>query len=120
MILSLIAGFALPAFCAVVFASNPWRCRRHGWHHHFWEYAMAGAGAAAVAVVLWTHVWWHLPGYLFWVAAGIWYFTRRRRKRAAARLGAKSRALRDALVRKTRELSQPRPVLQPIPVGTHA
>jgi hypothetical protein len=40
---------------------------------------------------------------------------RRRRKRGAASLGAKSRALRAALVRRMRETGKPRPVLQPAP-----
>jgi Flp pilus assembly protein TadB len=56
-----------------------------------------------------------------WIAAGVaiaalialalWWWNRRKdRKRATGLLGAKSRALRDALVRKARELTQPRPV----------
>ena len=47
-----------------------------------------------------------------------WQWWRRGRgKRAAKILGAKSRALRDALVRKVRESARPRPGLQPVPVS---
>jgi len=40
---------------------------------------------------------------------------RRRKRKAAAVLGAKSRALRDALVRRAREVTVPRPVLRHVP-----
>lgn len=51
------------------------------------------------------------------VLAWLWWRRRKRRKRARDALGAKSRALRDALVRRTREAAQPRPVLRPVPGG---
>lgn len=53
------------------------------------------------------------------IGVGIWLHRRRRRKRrrAAGLLGAKSRALRDAMVRKVRETAQPRRVLRPVPQG---
>ena len=40
---------------------------------------------------------------------------RKKRRSAAALLGAKSRALREALVRRAREVARPRPVLRPVP-----
>lgn len=48
-----------------------------------------------------------------------WWAGRRRRKRRRAleMLGAKSRALRDQLVRRVRETAIPRPVLRPVPQG---
>jgi Flp pilus assembly protein TadB len=49
------------------------------------------------------------------LAAFLWWLSRRKRKRAQAALGAKSRALRDALVRRAREAAKPRPVLRPVP-----
>jgi membrane protein implicated in regulation of membrane protease activity len=49
------------------------------------------------------------------VLAWLWWHRRKRRRRAQAALGAKSRALRDALVRRTREAAKPRPVLRPVP-----
>lgn len=52
------------------------------------------------------------------IAVLIWWYRRRRdRRKALAALGAKSRALRDALVRRAREAARPRPVLQPAPGG---
>ena len=47
---------------------------------------------------------------LFW-----WWWNRRRRDRARAWLGEKYKALRDALVRKQREVTKPRRVLRPVP-----
>lgn len=50
------------------------------------------------------------------IAAWLWWKNRRRRKdRAARSMGAKSRALVAALVRKAREAARPRPVLRPVP-----
>jgi len=53
------------------------------------------------------------------LAIGLWLHWRKRRKRrhAAQLLGAKSRALRDAMVRKVRETARPRRVLRPVPQG---
>lgn len=52
------------------------------------------------------------------IALAIWWWRKRRdRKRALDALGAKSRALRDALVRKARDAARPRPVLRPVPGG---
>ena len=51
-----------------------------------------------------------------WVAWRLWR-KRKNRKRALDALGAKSRALRDALVRKARDAARPRPVLRPVPGG---
>jgi len=49
------------------------------------------------------------------VNAAVWWCLRRRkgRRRAAGLPGAKSRALRDAIVKRARELAQPRPVAVP-------
>jgi membrane protein implicated in regulation of membrane protease activity len=51
------------------------------------------------------------------VMAWLWWHRRKRRKRAGDALGAKSRALRDALIRRTRQAAKPRPVLRPVPGG---
>jgi membrane protein implicated in regulation of membrane protease activity len=61
-----------------------------------------GAGTAGVTAVAAAVIWWH---------------RRKKRRRAAALLGAKSRALRDALVRRARQSARPRPVLRPVPGG---
>jgi hypothetical protein len=55
-------------------------------------------------------------GYIA-AAVVIWHRRNRRRRRTAALIGAKSRALRDAMVRRVRETAQPRPVLRPVPQG---
>jgi hypothetical protein len=52
------------------------------------------------------------------VAFAVWLWRRHkdRRKRAAALIGAKSRALRDAIVKRAKESARgARPVLRPIP-----
>lgn|GEM_PF-2361773 len=53
------------------------------------------------------------------LAAKFWHDERRKRKRRSAltAIGAKSKALHDALVRRAREAAQPRPVLRPLPGG---
>jgi hypothetical protein len=51
------------------------------------------------------------------VALAIWWWRRKKRRSVAAMLGAKSRALRDALVRRARQVARPRPVLRPVPGG---
>lgn len=49
------------------------------------------------------------------IAAWLWW-RRKKRRTAAQLLGAKSRQLRDALVKRAREAGTPRPVLRPVPV----
>jgi hypothetical protein len=60
--------------------------------------------------------WWDAAGQViaFLIAVALcWWSRRNRRDRAAKWLGAKSKALRDSLVKRARDLSQPRPVLAP-------
>lgn len=61
--------------------------------------------------------WWPVGGEgiaeLIVLALWWWHSRRKGRKRAASLLGAKSRALRDALVKRARELARPRAVLAP-------
>jgi hypothetical protein len=71
---------------------------RNAVQSHWGSAAWFSVCAACCAFAWWTH-----------------WRRRRKRRRAAAALGAKSRALRDALVRRVREL-RPRPVLRPSPV----
>jgi hypothetical protein len=52
--------------------------------------------------------------------AWLWWLDRRKRKRAPALAGAKSRARIAALVRKAREAGRPRKVLRPVPGGARA
>lgn len=51
------------------------------------------------------------------VALAVWWYHRPGSKRTGGLIGAKLRALRDALVRKMREAARPRPVLRPLPGG---
>jgi hypothetical protein len=64
-----------------------------------WLLAVGAVVSAVIAVILY------------------WWWRRKDRKRAASLIGAKSRALRDALVRRARETAKPRPVLRPQPGG---
>jgi Na+-driven multidrug efflux pump len=66
-------------------------------------------------------VWWAAGLFTFFAAACAWNWWDEHRKnrgkrRAVDALGAKSKALRDAIVRKAREVARPRPVLRPVPV----
>lgn len=51
----------------------------------------------------------------FAVAVIVRWWNRRRRDRARKWLGAKSRALRDAIVRRMRDVTTPRRILRPVP-----
>lgn len=64
-------------------------------------YALAAVYAIDLAIQLWL----------------LWQHWRKIRRRIAASLGAKSRALRDALVKRARQAARPRPVLRPAPGG---
>jgi hypothetical protein len=61
--------------------------------------ADAAIDAALIALYAWS--WWKGDGW---------------RRKAARLLGAKAKAARDALVRKAREVAQPKPGLRPVPV----
>jgi hypothetical protein len=101
----------------VIRAIGYWRPEGGGW----WPY-----GCYAVAFVLeavpeaaggdWVG---GVNAFLAVTSGLCWWFNRRNRKRrrALAALGDKSRALRDALVRKAREAARPRPALRPVPGG---
>ena len=71
----------------------------------FWALRGIWAMAALMIVVA------VMNGWLWWR-----WWKRRKRKRAVALLGAKSRALRDALVRAMRRERKPSRVLRPHPV----
>ena len=73
-------------------------------------------GIGALMRSQWGLAAWDFALAAFW-AWLLWRWWRKRRDRITALLGAKSRALRDALVRKQRELARPRPVLRPAPQG---
>jgi thiol:disulfide interchange protein len=92
---------------------------------HWWSrwsglgHELMGSAACAVIVLAVNHYWYGEAGagVMAVVGAVIWWHRRKKRRRAAALLGAKSRALRDALVRRARQSARPRPVLRPVPGG---
>lgn len=47
------------------------------------------------------------------IGLAIWWWRRRKRRNVLALMGQKSRLLRDALVRRVREVTKPSPVLRP-------
>jgi membrane protein implicated in regulation of membrane protease activity len=81
----------------------------------------AGAISNALMIPMWLflHIYWMagLSVLLALLFAWDWWRKRKRRKRSPKALGAKSRALIAALVRKAREAARPRPVLRPQPGG---
>lgn len=90
--------------------------RRQDWGIPWiWFCAAMGTLIPDLVAACWPAVAVSLPQVLL----ALWWFRRRRkgRRKAAALLGAKSRALRDALVRRAREAARPRPVLRPVPQG---
>jgi hypothetical protein len=73
-----------------------------GWALLVHNHAMAAWTGCCLVCSIWSWIHWN----------------RKRRKRGAlAAMGAKSRALVAALVRKVRESATPRPVLRPVPGG---
>ena len=104
---------------ALMFASFRRVTGRAPWAE-FWLDWATGGGGTAIAVLAFDlgRPWWWLlllisAAHVAFALLMRWW--RRKGRRAAATLGAKSRALRDALVRKVRELT-PRPALRPVPV----
>ena len=84
--------------------------------------ALTGAALTAVNVFYGvpTGFWWPaVASGLITVAAliALWH-SRRKRRKVMQLLGAKSRAARDALVRRARESARPSPVLRPSLGGT--
>jgi hypothetical protein len=107
---SLVFALTWPATWTLMVRS--WRKR--------WSWYAYGCGAGGVIIGGLTGApFWQVPigiGQLA-VAVVMHWLNRRRRDKARACLGAKSRALRDALVRRQRELTCPRSVLRPVPGG---
>ena len=83
----------------------------------FWLVGSAVNGVFAIADLL-DGIWQIaiLHALMSAICLWAWWHKRKRRRRALAWLGSKSRALRDALVRKVREARQPRRILAPAPV----
>jgi len=80
----------------------------------------SGVAATLIAVAAATQHWAEAGGAAVSLGASglAWLWTRRKKRRKAAALtGAKSRAVRDRLARALRESAKPRPVLRPLPGG---
>jgi hypothetical protein len=108
-------GFLFTPLITVAWAALERRFVRHQpLTEAFWGILPWFAGGGLVSGLFWPPL---EPSYAigagFWLLVWLWHRSRGRRKRAAAWLGSKSRALRDSLVRKAREAGQRRPVLQP-------
>jgi len=84
-----------------------------------WHGAWAIVCAALFGLDVATRDWGWVPVMAFGAMLNAWhcwrYWNRRKRKRAPALAGAKSRARVAALVRKVRETARPRKVLRPVP-----
>ncbi len=109
----LVALASVP-FWATLFGRRSWHI---WWHYILWLSVMGIGINAALSLIPGQRVGaaGAIVAELAWLAIWLWHHTRTRRKRAAELLGAKTKALRDKVVRKAREALQPRPVLQPVP-----
>lgn len=93
--------------------------RSLGWTYSFrLGWVITAAAGVVVGCWPWSPDWNWAAGSGISLIAGLafWWWRRKKRRKAAALVGAKSRALRDAIVRKAREVARPRPVLRPVPV----
>jgi len=96
-----------------------WQGKRRPMAGVLWFGANAVLCTAVSAWALTTSQWLSGVWMAFCAAMNAWmaweHWNRRKRKRAPALAGAKSRARIAALVRKARETAQPRKVLRPVP-----
>jgi hypothetical protein len=114
-----LLNFLLGLLLAPAVALTMWNLgRTFSVRIHFIRSWLSGCVGGASGCI-WAHDWsaWGLGALISaLVALAIWWWRRRKRRNVAALIGAKSRALRDAIVRKAREAARPRPVLRPAPV----
>jgi hypothetical protein len=101
-----------------MFASIWFRGRNGTWDGPADGFAALGNLISCAAWVLWK-IWPMAALTAVFAALHAWDWWRKRRNKGKAKawLGAKSKALRDALVAKQREVTKPRPVLRPVPRG---
>jgi len=113
-VLAIVAGNVLTVLAMVAGARRPMVAV-------VWFGANAVTSAASSAWAMATADWPVAAWMAFVAAVNAWiawrYWNRRKRKRAAALAGAKSRARVAALVRKARGAAGPRRVLRPVPGG---
>lgn len=80
----------------------------------------SGAGGILIGIVSKDMAWLTGSAVSLVIGVAIWWWRRKDRKRAAKLAGAKSRARLAAIVRRAREVAQPRPVLKPQRQGAGA
>jgi 4-hydroxybenzoate polyprenyltransferase len=114
VILAVVAGVVLTQLAT-------WQAKRRPMVGVLWFGANAVLCTAVSAWALTASQWLGGAWMAFCAAVNAWmaweHWNRRKRKRAAALAGAKSRARVAALVRKAREAARPRKVLRPVPGG---
>jgi len=114
VILAVVAGVAITQVAH-------WQAKRQPMVGVLWFGANAVSSAAVSAWGMTTGQWLLAAWTAFCATVNAWmawdYWNRRKRKRAAALAGAKSRARIAALVRKARQAARPRRVLRPVPGG---
>lgn len=109
---TVVFAFTFPIAVAAIYSVLP----LHIGFIEGWQYS-AGGGTVVSLVFLRDWPWLTGSAASLLVALAIRWWRSSKRRRAAALLGAKSRALRDTIVRRAREAAQPRPVLRPLPGG---
>ncbi len=112
-ILAATAGYGLLMGCAVWAVCRRWDDARQT------AIRQAGAFCAGCLIDAAAHHQWGRVAVDTGVLAGLvlWRWWRKNRGRVKALLGAKAKAIRDALVRKQRERTRARPGLRPAPGG---
>lgn len=95
----ILGEFATPPACAALAAATFRRPLRSSWFLGWWTVNAAWGTLLSLAVRSWE---WTLgDGASFVVALALWlWFRRKGRKRASSLIGAKARALRDALAKR--------------------
>lgn len=107
-------GFAVLVAVAVQWKRLRWVRATEAWAGGWMVYATAMAIGGCIAMA-WldaagAQLSFAIAAMIFW-----WLWHRPRRRRVFGLAGAKTRALRDAIVRKARQARKPRPVLRPVP-----
>jgi len=81
-----------------------------------WAFIALAIGLVDCAATFWLAA--ACAGLNVAIGAAVWWWRRKKRRSVTALLGAKAKALRDALVRRAREATpKPRRVLRPVPGG---
>ena len=125
VIVNLAIGLTAPPLSGVMWAPfEHWLDRRRGKPRQTLREIVV-SGWVPVAIIL-TEFWavreiWSLViggAASAVIGAAVWWWRRKKRRSVTALLGAKAKALRDALVRRAREATpKPRRVLRPVPGG---